>query len=232
VQRVASFYWRTPPPTSVDEELQLYDDGSAHLVVRRPRERTPVIGSYVHQPDKADFAELAKAGADGVTFDLHTAIPAGIADLQALASRVADEAREKPEATAAFYVRPMGAPADGALSLAVGVVAGGTRVVEFDLDEGKCAVHFVNEGQTAAWYEFPKLETGFITADAEGLGGLGRRAEVKPGAYGVVLVKVPVPAAFSGVFAQVAGSLYEALPDERMGSAFEVRTDETEVAPA
>ena len=232
MERVASFYWKTPPPTSVDEELALYDDGSVRLVVRRPRSESPTIGTYAHSPDKADFAELAKAGAGGVTFDLHTAVPAELADLQALASRVADEARDKPEATALFYVRALSAPADGTLSLAVGVVGGGTRAVEFDLDAGKCAVHFTSQGQTAAWYEFPQLETGFITPDAEGLGGLGRRAEVAPGAYGVVVVRVPVPAQFDGTFAQVAGRLYEALPDEPMGSGYEVRTDRTEVAPS
>jgi len=229
VERVASFYWKTPPPTSVDEQLVLYDDGMARLVVRRPRAATPAIGSYAHKPDKADFAELAKAGADGVTFDLHVAVPAEQADLQALASRVADEAREKPEATASFYVRPMGAPTDDGLSLSVGVVAGGKRTVEFDLDPAKCAVHYTNGGQPAAWYEFPELEMGFVSPDAELLGGLGMRAEIKPGAWGVVLVKVPAPAAYSGVYAQVAGRLYEALPDEAMGAAYEVRTEETAI---
>jgi hypothetical protein len=232
VERVASFSWKTPAPTSVDEQLVLYDDGSARLVVRGPRTESPTIGTYTHSPDKADFAELAKAGADDVTFDLHTAIPANLADLQVLASRVADEAREKPEATALFYVRALGAPADGTVSLAVGVVGGGTRTVEFDLNEGKCTVHFMSGDQTAAWYEFPRLETGFVTPDAEGLGGLRRRAEVKPGVYGVVVVKVPVPAEFDAVYAQVGGSLYEALPDEPTGSAYAVRTDRTEVSPA
>jgi hypothetical protein len=229
VERVATFDWKTPPPTSVDEQLVLYDDGTAHLVVRRPRSATPAIGSYVYKPHKADFAELAKAGADGVTFDLHVAVPAEQADLQALASRVADGAREKPEATASFYVRPMGAPADGALSLSVGVVAGGKRAVEFDLDQGRCAVHFTHGGQPAAWYEFPKLEMGFVTPDAELLGGLGTRAVIKPGAWGVVLVKVPVPAEFSAVHAQVAGRLYEALPDEEMGAPYEVRTEQSAI---
>jgi len=229
VERVATFNWRTPPPTSVDEQLVLYDDGTARLVVRSPRSQTATIGTYTHKPDKADFAELTEAGAGGVTFDLRSAIPADRADLQALASRVADEAREKAEATALFYVRAMGAPADGTLTLAVGVLGGGTRTVEFDLDEGKCSVHFISGGQTNAWQEFSTLETGFVTPDAEGLGGLRRRAEVQPGVYGVVLVKVPVPGQFTGVYAQVGGSLYEALPDEPMGSAYAVRTDEVKV---
>jgi hypothetical protein len=55
---------------------------------------------------------------------------------------------------------------------------------------------------------------------------------VKPGVYGVVVVKVPVPAEFDAVYAQVGGSLYEALPDEPTGSAYAVRTDRTEVSPA
>ena len=232
MNRVASFYWKTPPPTSVDEQLVLYDDGSVRLVVRRPRTNTPTIGTYADTPDKADFAELSKAGAAGVTFELRGPVTPEIADLQTLASRVADEARQTPEATASFYVQPLSGPSGGRVSLAVGVVGQGSRVVEFDVDEAKCAIHYTSHGQAAAWYEFPKLETGFVTPDAEGLGGLGRRAEVAPGTYGVFVISVPVPDQFNATYAQVAGSLFEALPDEKTGSAYEVRTDDVAVVPA
>ena len=67
---------------------------------------------------------------------------------------------------------------------------------------------------------------GFVTPDAELLGGLGQRAEIKPGAWGVVLVNVPTPATMTGFYVQVAGRLYEALPDETMGAAYELRTEE------
>ena len=37
---VARIRWQSPPPTSVDEELVVYDDGAAFLVVRSARDRT------------------------------------------------------------------------------------------------------------------------------------------------------------------------------------------------
>lgn len=226
MKRVATFAWRTPLPTNLDEELALYDDGTAWLVVRRPRSG-PAIGTYSIKPDAADIGELAKAGGEGITFDLSQPIPGTLADLQTLANRVADDARQKPVATAAFYGRAVGAPVDGMASITLAVVAGGKRTVEFDLDPGAGAVHFMNNGQPVSWEEFGKLEIGFVTPDAEGLGGLGRRAEIKPGAWGVILLKVAAPPTATAVSIQVAGSLYEGLPDDRMGSRFEVRTEES-----
>ena len=231
MKRVASFSWRSPPPTSVDEQLVLFDDGTARLVVRRPRTALPTIGTYTYKPDKADFAELAKAGAGDVTFDVHAPIPAAVADVQTLASRIADEAREEPEATASFYGRPLGPPTDDIISVSLAVVAAGKRTVEFDLDPGAGAVHFSNHGQPVAWREFPKLEIGFVTTDAEDLGGLGRRAEIKPGDWGAALIKVAAPSPATGIAVQVGGRLYEALPDDQMGSVYLVRTEDMDIGP-
>jgi hypothetical protein len=227
VKRVATFQFRSAPPASVDEELAMYDDGSVRLAVRRPRSGDHVIGTYAYSPHNADFAELAKAGPNAVDLDLLGPVPEGQQDLVALASRVADEAREHPEATASFYARAVGQQSDGRLGVALQVVAGGTRVVEFDLAPDACTVLFTDsDGQPAGWAEFPKLELGFVTTDAEDLGGLRRRAEIKPGDWGTVVVKVSPPAAATGVSVRVAGSLYEGLPDDRMGTRFEALTDQ------
>jgi len=225
VERRATFRWQTPPPTSIDEELALYDDGSAWLVVRRPRAGTPTIGTYSVRPSGEQFAALAAAGGQGVTFDLLGPMDDSAADLMAKADEVADAARQQPLATASFYSPALGPSVDGELSLALQVVGAGERPVQFDIDPLACAVLFSNFGEPVGWREFPDLETGFITPDAEGLGGLGRRAEVPPAGYGAILVKVPVPTPITGVAMQVAGLLYEALPDNVLGQPFEVRTD-------
>jgi len=203
----------------------LYADGSAWLIVRRPMTSAPTVGTYSYKPDKADFAELAKAGPDGVSFDAHGDVPDEMQALHTLAARVAEEARQKPQATASFYSPPLGPSDNGEATLVLQVVGGGKRAVQFDLDPLQCAVLFSNFGEPVGWLEFPELESGFVTPDAEGLGGLGRRAEVEPDVYGALVVKTQLPTPVTGVSMQVAGSLYDALPDAVGGDQFEVRTD-------
>jgi hypothetical protein len=223
MERVATFAWQTPPPSSVDESLVLYDDGRAWLVVRRPRSRGAAIGSYVAQPAKDDLAALAGAGPGPITFELLHADPT-LTGLMSVADRVAADARDLPMAVATFYGQSLGA-AGGRLRMSLAVVAAGERAVQFDLDPAACAVHFSREGEALAWYELPPPETGFITEDAEGLGGLGRRAIVPPGEWGAISLLVPAPPGPADVSVQVAGWLYEALPDEPTPARFEVRTD-------
>jgi hypothetical protein len=231
VKRVATFMFSSPPPARVDEQLALYDDNTVRLVVRRPAGSLPTIGTYSYTPDRADFAELAKKGAEPVTLDLLGPVPDAERDLVALASRIADEARQHAEATASFYGRPFGSPTDGLLSISLAVVAAGRRAVEFDLAPKSCAVLFSNAGQPAGWFEFPKLQLGFVTPDAEDLGGLLRAAKIKPGDWGAVLVKVPTPAAMTAVSVQVAGRLYRALPDEEEPRPYELRTEAMDIGP-
>lgn len=231
MRRVATFIWRTPPPTSVDEELALYDDGSAWLVVRRPMTQAPTIGTFSQAPEQATFDELAQTGPGPIVFDLLGPADERTAALMAAANRAADSARAAPVASAAFYARPMGAPSDGRLSVALQVVAAGKRTVQFQLDPARCAVHFSNLGQPAGWVEFPVLETGFITPEAEGLGGLNRRAAIDPGGWGSLVVDVAAPAAVTAVAAQVAGTLYEGLPDYPEGTRFMVRTQDMDIGP-
>jgi hypothetical protein len=232
MKRVATFTFTSPPPATVDEQLALYDDETVRLVVRQPRESSPTIGTYSYKPHVADFRELAKEGGDPVTLSLLGPVPEEQRDLVALASRIADEARKQPEATASFYGRPVGPITDGLLSISVQVVAAGKRPVEFELAPKSCAVLFTKDGESAGWFDFPKLELGFVTTDAEDLGGLLRQAKIKPGDWGALLVKLQKPAAATDVSVQVAGRLYNGLPDEDLGGQFEVRTEAAKIEAA
>jgi hypothetical protein len=82
------------------------------------------------------------------------------------------------------------------------------------------------EGAERAWFEPAPPETGFIAPSAEGLGGLGRRAVIAPGAAGALVLQVPelAQADGDGVAVSASGWLAEGLPDEPMPARFRVRT--------
>jgi hypothetical protein len=228
--RVATFLWQTPAPTSVDEELALYDDGTAYLVVRRPLHGGPALGAYKAAPGKGAFDELAAAGPGPIQFDLlHTPAPAVLA-LMTRAREVADGALDKPEAVAFFYARRLPGAEEGQLSLALGVVGQGERSVRIQLDPRACGVHFSNDGQEVAWVELPPPQLGFVTAEADLLGGLNMRAEIDPGQWGTINVDVSLPAEPATAAAiAVGGTLYEALSDELQPGRFDVRTDDVDL---
>jgi hypothetical protein len=140
------------------------------------------------------------------------------------AERVAAAAREAPRAVATFYARALGAPRDGRLSMALLVVGSGTNAVEFGLDVAKSAVLFTTNGEAAGWQDLPRLETGFITPDAEGLGGVVQPGHVEPGAYGAIAFEVGPPPGATDVAVRVSGWLREALPDQPTPEHFEVLT--------
>lgn len=219
--RIATYRWCTPAPTSVDEELALFDDGAAWLVVRRPRQPSPAIGTFVadHAAAGPDVAVLAAAGPAPIEFDL-LEIPAD-ASLMAAADRVAGAARSSPRAVAQFLAAPQGG---GHLSLVV--VGKGTEPVQFSLDPAGCSVHFTDQGQPTGWREFPPLSMGFMTPDAGLLGGLGAPARVPPAAVGAIALDVAAPEGASAVYVQVAGWLSPALSDDDRPARFQVRTAE------
>lgn len=237
MRRLATFAWRTPAPTSVDEELAIFDDGSAWLVVRGPRTATPAIGTYRCKPARADHRALSSAGPGTVQFDLLKP-PAGGADakLAAVANRVVGAAREAPDAVATFYVRALDSSgsgagsASGARALLLLVVASGTRAVEFRLDPGASSVLFGRDGQTLTWSDLPRLASGFTTADAVELGGVRRTARIEPGDYGAIAFDLPAPAGASDASARLAGWLTSAPPDEHQPGRFGLLTDEAPLA--
>ena len=220
--RIATVLWRTPPPTSVDEELALYDDGTAWLAVRRSRDGQPTIGSWSTDLTAEDRHAFAAARADPLVVDLLH--PDDTGPLGEVAERVAATARGCAVATATFHA----GVAAGGETVSLLVVAAGSRPVRFDLDPGSCSVHVGHDGSTLAWYEVPTVGTGFVTPDAEGLGGVGRAAEVAPGAYGAIALDVPALAAkpdgATEVAIQLAGWVHDGLPDHPMPEPFAVRT--------
>lgn len=214
MERVASVRWQSPPPTSVDEELAAYADGSVWLVVRCSRDRSATIGTWSTTPSAADDAALRALG--DVVVDLLEPRPA-----PEVAERIRTAALAAPVATARFVAARA---QDGTVTLAA--VGGGTRPVEFELDPGTITVHLENDSATVAWFESQPPITGFVTPDAAGLGGLGSRAEIAPGVFGAIRLDVPGMDAMTSenVTVQLSGWLAEGLPDQTMPRPFRVRT--------
>jgi len=224
--RVATITWRTPPPTSVDEELVVLDDDTAVFVVRRPRRDTSAIGSYAGVPTHADIAALTAAGAGPQMFDLRAPGPtAGSSVVRDVADRVASELLATPRAVVTFHAHSPGAAGDGAASFTLLAVGAGTHAVAFQLDPDASSVQFfAADGQPMSWQDLPPLPTGFITPDAEGLGGVRRRAAIAPGAYGAIAFTATPPPGAAQVAILVAGWLSDALPDVTTPERFLVRT--------
>lgn len=215
--------WVTPPPSAIDERLLVYADGQARLEVARPRAGRDLIGAFAGPVTAAEVERLTSAGPE-VTLDVSVSDPA-VASVGVVAAQVADRLRETPLAAAAFFVRPYGEPAPGQVMLALGVVGRGTQPVEFELEVEECAVHFLSAGAPLTWTPLPHLPMGFMTPDAEGLGGVRARAEVPPGVLGAISVELPVPDGADQVSAQLGGQLH--LPGNPAPDAFEVRTEPT-----
>ncbi len=225
MRRLATFRWQTPAPTSVDEMLTLFDDGTAWLVVRGPRGGDASVGSYVSRPTEADSRRLAAAGTGPHVFDLRAPTDPGDAELVALAERLAERCRESPRAIVTFHAHLPAAEPDGSPSITLLAVGGGTDPVEFELDPGPSSIqYFDDSGQPTSWQQLPTPETGFVTPDAEGVGGLHSAAVIRPGAYGAIAFESPRPAGAASAAILVAGWLRDALPDEPTPARFQVRT--------
>jgi hypothetical protein len=214
MRRLATVQWRSPPPTSVDEELAAYDDGSVWLAVRCSREGTPTIGTWSMTPSPEDHAALVAAGDVEVDL-LH---PQSVPEV---AERLRTAALATPVATARFL-----AARGPGKAVTLAAAGEGTEPVQFELDPGSLAVHVEKEGAELAWFEPAPPETGFITPSAEGLGGLGRRAVIPPGVVGALVLEVPqlAQAGGDGVAVSASGWLAEGLPDDGMPHRFRVRT--------
>lgn len=210
---IARIRWLSPPPTSVDESLVVYDDSSARLVVRTSRDGAPVIGTWMAAvaPDVLPLLEGQQREVDvrhPVTDDVVLA-----------AERVAAEARETPVATATFHAAAL--PDGGVALMAVG---GGTDSAEFELDADSVIVHLEKDGTEVDWRQMDRLETGFVSPEPEGLGGVGRAAEIPPGGYGAIALSGPMVDGAGAVTVELAGYLREALPERPSYERFHVRT--------
>jgi hypothetical protein len=218
---VVTVRWLTPPPSSVDERLVVTDEGLARLDVLRPRTPSGSIGSFQARIDEADVRALAATGPN-VELNLVVQDPA-VAAVAVAADRVARDVRNSPLAVADFSARPAGPSADGRLTLVLLVTGQGSQPVQFQLDVAQSAVHYSTGGQPVAWYPLPELPMGFMTVNADGLGGVRQRALVSPGVLGAISLTVPAPAGAAEVSAQLLGSWF--LPDDPFPADFEARTE-------
>jgi hypothetical protein len=213
MRRLVTVRWQSPPPTAVDEELAGYDDGTVWLAVRSSRDGSDTVGTWSTTPAAADHAALV-AGGD-VVVDLPHA-----RSVPEVAERLRTAALDQPVATARFVAA---GPADDG-TVTVAAAGGGTRAVQFELDPDGVTVHVESDGATVAWFEAERPETGFVTPDAEGLGGVGRRAVIPPGTFGAIALSVPGALSAPGVAVELTGRLAEALPDALLPLPFRVRT--------
>jgi len=69
-----------------------------------------------------------------------------------------------------------------------------------------------------------RLETGFVSPEPEGLGGVGRPAEIAPGAYGAIALAGPPLDRTGGAAIEVAGYLRDGLRESPSYQRFTVRT--------
>lgn len=201
----ARIRWTSPPPTEVDEELQVDDDGNALLVVRTARDASPEVGTFSAQASAEDLAVLAGQRRD---VDLRHV---GSDPVITVADAVARAAHDHPVAVATFYVAPV--PGGG---LALQAVGSGLRPAQVELDRDSVIVHLERDGREFAWHEHPRLETGFVSPEPEGLGGVGRPAEIPPGGYGAIALSDLGLVGPGKVSVEVRGWLR----DEQPGSAY------------
>jgi hypothetical protein len=208
--------WHSPAPTSVDEELVAYDDGSAWLVVRTARDGSPTIGTWRSELSPEDRTLLDGVRREVDLLDRHPD------PLLASVQRVVAAVREHPVATATFHVGVV-AP-DGELALFA--VGGGLGPAAFELDRDAVIVHLIRAGTEIGWHPVGPLQVGFVSPEPAGLGGLARPAEIAPGAYGAIALPTPAGTGTEAdaVALGVSGYLRDGLPEGAAYRPFTVRT--------
>ena len=139
------------------------------------------------------------------------------------ADRVVQRLLASPLAVAQFFARSVGAVPPLPETLALGVLGGGSQPAEFELDLAECVVHFSCSGKAISSTPLPELSDGFMTSEAEGLGGVRQRATIGPGIVGTVCVPLVVPEGANELSVQVIGTWF--FPDERRAEDFEARTE-------
>jgi len=213
--------WRTPPPRSVDERLIIGDDRRARLEVLRPRTLGDTVGTYEGAVEESEVSELTAAGSD-VELDVTTQDPR-LGAVAVAADRVAQRLLGSPLAVGQFFARPIGAVPPLPQTLAFCVLGGGSQPVEFQLDLAGCVIHFSSSGAPVSSIPLPELPMGFMTSDAEGLGGIRQRALVEPGVLGTISLPLEIPGGVNELSVGVVGSWF--LPGGESSEDFEARTD-------
>lgn len=200
----ARIRWHSPPPTSVDEELVVTEDGTGVLVVRTARDGTPAIGTWTAAVTVDDLAVLV-----GQSREIDVTQPPVDDEVVRLAERIAAAARRHPLATATFHAASL--PGG---EVALQAVGGGESAADFQLAADSVVVHLERDGVEVAWWPMDRLLTGFVSPEPTGLGGVGRPAEIRPGLYGTIALSGPAMSGPGEVAVEVRGLLRGEAGDE------------------
>lgn len=220
---LAKFAWRSPPPSSIDERLVLADD-AAWLVVCSPIRDDGMVGTFRAVPARGDRDALGAAGPGEVVFDVLS--PAGGAPdaaLRSAAQRTADLVHAQPLAVAQFGAAAIvraGVPPIVSLT----VTGVGSEAVAFHLDPGRLTVQFGADDRPIGWQPVPPPGMGFMTPDADLLGGIRLGANVPPDEFGAIALAVTLPPTATRLQVEVTGTLHLAVAGAREDRAFRVRT--------
>lgn len=224
---IARIRWTAPGPRRVDEELLLYADGTAWLVVRSSRDGSPSVGTW---STTASSSQIASLRGTERTVDERTGVLADAA-LRAAAD-LSTAARANPVATLTFYASASPGARGSGQGVALLAVGGGIGAAHVELDPDGVVVHVQDEGGVeVTWRPAARLAAGFVSPEPVGLGGVGRPAQIQPGSYGAIALELPAgPLPGSAVAVSVTGTLVDATPEAGVGGPFSVRTAAVEVA--
>ena len=197
------------------------------LAIRRPRRVTSTVGSYVARTPRRGPTLLMAAGPAPVTFEVWPPMTdPGMLALQAIADRVAETCLASPRGGHLL--------GDGHPGRRWRLFRGAHRARRrLDPSSSSCppairGAPLGSPGEHHVAGHAARPATGFVTGSAEGLGGLasgpgcarasrpGRRSRCRMSRAHTIAI-------------EVAGTLSEALPDERMPSPFAVRTPEASI---
>ena len=211
---IARIRWQSPPPTSVDEELAAYDDGTVWLVVRSPRDGTPSIGTW-----RSTLSRGGPGLIDGVRREMDLSHPMPDPLLIAI-ERMAAAVREHPVATATFSAAVV-PPGGGLALLAVG---GGLGPAAFELDRDAVVVHLMRSGTEIGWHRPERCRPGScLPSRPASVASRGRRRS-RPARTGPSPCDRPRARRSRRVALEVSGYLRDALPEGAAYRAFSVRT--------
>ena len=202
----------TTPTRAVDERITVSPTGEARLLVLAPQRDADLVGEFLGRVGADEYAALA---APGPRWSIDPGY--GTSDGDAvLAAQVADRCRARPVAASLFVLRAGGSPGDGRRPFTIGVIGRGQRASRFLLDLDHCRIRFLAGGDVVAEQPLPPLAAGFMTGDAEGLGGVGQVATVSPDTLGAIALDLAVPADVTHAEIVLAGSWF---PGDADGSA-------------
>ena len=204
--------WSTPS-AAVDERLRVSSNGDARLLALAPLRDATLIGEFRGEVSADELEALAATGTRVSIDPTHTE-SAEVGAVSTLASQVADRCRADPLAAGLFVFRSTGPAVGGVRPLVLGVVGRGERACQFLLDLPGCRIRFVTDGSQVGEVPLPELAAGFMTSDAEGLGGVRRTAVVPPGTLGAIALDVQVPAQVSYAEIVLVGAWYPVDVDE------------------